>query len=79
MHHSYSSSLSPFQAKTGMPIAAIARRRLGRGSRRCLHELQRTLAPSCLKVSISTPVRTLMWRHPMTDDPARRGSGEKKP
>ena len=24
MHHSYSSSLSPFQAKTGMPQAAIA-------------------------------------------------------
>jgi hypothetical protein len=24
MHHSYSSSLSPFQAKTGMPRAAIA-------------------------------------------------------
>jgi hypothetical protein len=35
--------------------------------------------PSCIKVLISTAIRIVTWKHPITDDPARRGSGEKKP
>ena len=46
MHHSYSSSLSPFQAKTGMPRAAIAAAAWS-WVEKMLHELQRTVAPRC--------------------------------
>ena len=46
MHHSYSSSVSPFQAKTGTPRAAIAAAAWS-WVEKMLHELQRTLAPRC--------------------------------
>ena len=46
MHHSYSSSVSPFQAKTGMPRAAIAAAAWS-WVEKMLHELQRTVAPRC--------------------------------
>ena len=46
MHHSYSSSLSPFQAKTGTPRAAIAAAAWS-WVEKMLHELQRTVAPRC--------------------------------
>jgi len=63
MHHSYSSSLSPFQAKTGTPDAAIAAAAWS-WVEKMLHELQRTMAPSCIKVSLSTPVWIVMCRQP---------------
>jgi hypothetical protein len=63
MHHSYSSSLSPFQAKTGMPRAAIAAAAWS-WVEKMLQELQRTVAPSCIKVSISTAVWIVMCRQP---------------
>jgi hypothetical protein len=55
MHHSYSSSVSPFQAKTGTPEAAIAAAAWS-WVEKMLHELQRTVAPRWRKVSISTAV-----------------------
>ena len=63
MHHSYSSSVSPFQAKTGMPAAAIAAAAWS-WVEKMLHELQRTLAPRCTRVSISTAVWIVMCRQP---------------
>ena len=69
MHHSYSSSLSPFQAKTGMPRAAIAAAAWS-WVEKMLHELQRTVAPRCIKVSISTAVWIVMCRQPTIRAPA---------
>jgi hypothetical protein len=63
MHHSYSSLLSPFQAKTGMPRAAIAAAAWS-WVEKMLHELQRTVAPRCIKVSINTAVLIVMCRQP---------------
>src|SRR5208282_4891481 len=71
MHHSYSSSLSPFQAKTGMPRAAIAAAAWS-WVEKMLHELQRTVAPRCIKVSINTAVWIVMCRQPTTRAPASR-------
>ena len=48
MHHSYSSSVSPFQANTGTPRAAIAAAAWS-WVEKMLHELQRTVAPSSLQ------------------------------
>jgi hypothetical protein len=42
MHDSHSSSVSPFQTKTGTPVAAAA----WSWVEKMLHELQRTVAPS---------------------------------
>jgi hypothetical protein len=69
MHHSYSSSVSPFQAKTGMPRAAIAAAAWS-WVEKMLHELQRTVAPRCIKVSISTAVWIVMCRQPTIRAPA---------
>ena len=63
MHHSYSSSLSPFQAKTGMPLAAIAAAAWS-CVEKMLHDDQRTVAPSSISVSISTAVWIVMCRQP---------------
>src|SRR6516162_9146681 len=68
MHHSYSSSLSPFQAKTGIPLAAIADAAWS-WVEKMLHELQRIVAPSCIRVSISTAVWIVMCRQPTTRAP----------
>ena len=75
VHHQYSSSVSPFQAKTGTPCGPRAcrrgrrrpRRRRGPGSRRCCTSTQRTSAPSAVSVSISTAVWIVMCSEP--DDP----------
>ena len=45
VHHQYSSSVSPFQANTGMPAAAIAAAAWS-WVEKMLHEAQRTSAPS---------------------------------
>src|SRR5260221_4906098 len=63
MHHSYSSSVSPFQAKTGTPLAAIAAAAWS-WVEKMLHELQRTVAPRCTNDSISTAVWIVMCRQP---------------
>ncbi len=59
VHHQYSSSVSPFQAKTGMPASAIAAAAWS-CVEKMLHEHQRTSAPSAIRVSISTAVCTVM-------------------
>ena len=59
MHHQYSSSVSPFQAKTGIPAAAIAAAAWS-WVEKMLHEAQRTSAPSATRVSIRTAVCTVM-------------------
>ena len=71
MHHSYSSSVSPFQAKTGMPRAAIAAAAWS-WVEKMLHELQRTVAPRCISVSISTAVWIVMCRQPTMRAPVKR-------
>ena len=68
MHHQYSSSVSPFQAKTGMPAAAIAAAAWS-CVEKMLHEHQRTSAPSATSVSISTAVCTVMWSEPVMRAP----------
>merc|ERR1719507_2325388 len=56
VHHQYSGSVSPFQAKT-VEVPALA---MAAAAWSCvlkmLHDAQRTLAPKCAKVSMSTPV-----------------------
>ncbi len=63
MHHSYSSSVSPFQANTGMPAAAMAAAAWS-WVEKMLQLDQRTSAPSATRVSISTPVWMVMWMQP---------------
>ena len=69
-HHQYSSSVSPFQAKTGMPAAAMAAAAWS-WVEKMLQEDQRTSAPSSTSVSISTAVWMVMCRQPATRAPAR--------
>ena len=71
MHHQYSSSVSPFQANTGTPAAAIAAAAWS-WVEKMLQEAQRTSAPSATSVSISTAVWTVMCSEP--GDP---GAGER--
>ena len=68
MHHQYSSSVSPFQAKTGMPAAAMAAAAWS-WVEKMLHDTQRTSAPSAVSVSISTAVCTVMCSEPMMRAP----------
>ena len=70
IHHSYSSSVSPFQAKTGMPAAAMAAAAWS-WVEKMLQEDHRTSAPSSTRVSISTPVWIVMWMQPSIFAPAR--------
>ena len=69
MHHQYSSSVSPFQAKTGhaggLAIAAAA----WSWVEKMLHEHQRTSAPSATSVSISTAVWMVMCSEPVMRAP----------
>ncbi len=51
----YSSRVSPFQANTGVPVAAIAAAAWS-WVEKILHEAQRTSAPRAFRVSISTAV-----------------------
>ena len=80
VHHQYSSSVSPFQAKTGIPLGLAAVPPVsGRPTttaaaawswvEKMLHETQRTSAPSSASVSIRTAVWTVMWRLPMIRSP----------
>jgi len=70
VHHQYSSRDSPFQAKTGTPVAAMAAAAWS-WVEKMLHEAQRTSAPSSTRVSMSTAVCTVMWRLPVMRAPAR--------
>ena len=68
MHHQYSSSVSPFQAKTGMPASAIAAAAWS-WVEKMLQEHQRTSAPSATSVSISTAVWIVMCSEPVMRAP----------
>merc|ERR1719456_1842697 len=60
VHHQYSASVSPFQAKTvEVPALAMAAAAWS-WVLKILHEHQRTLAPSAANVSIRTPVWIVM-------------------
>ena len=72
MHHQYSGSVSPFQAKTGTPCRS-SRVPFGPTTtaaaasswvEKMLQEAQRTSAPSAVRVSISTAVCTVMCSEP---------------
>ena len=69
MHHQNSSSVSPFQANTGTPAAAIAAAAWS-WVEKMLHDDHRTVAPSACRVSISTAVCTVMCRQPTMRAPA---------
>ena len=64
VHHQYSSSVSPFQAKTGIPAAAMAAAAWS-WVEKMLQLAQRTSAPSAVSVSISTAVWMVMCREPV--------------
>ena len=78
VHHQYSSSVSPFQAKTGTPcgfsgvpfgptaMAAAA----WSWVEKMLQDTQRTSAPSATRVSIRTAVCTVMCSEPVIRAPA---------
>jgi hypothetical protein len=55
IHQLYSSSDSPFQAKTGTPVAAIAAAAWS-WVEKMLHEDQETWAPRAVRVSMRTAV-----------------------
>jgi hypothetical protein len=63
MHHTYSSSVSPFQAKTGMSPAAIAAAAWS-CVEKMLQEVQVTSAPRATSVSMRTAVWMVMCRQP---------------
>ena len=69
VHHQYSSSVSPFQANTGMPAAAIAAAAWS-CVEKMLHDAQRTSAPRLCRVSMSTAVWMVMCSEPVTRTPA---------
>ena len=72
MHHQYSSSVSPFQAKTGTPCGSstvpfgptTTAAAAWSWVEKMLHEAQRTSAPSATRVSIRTAVWIVMWSEP---------------
>ena len=73
MHHQYSSSVSPFQAKTGTPCGSstvpfgptTAAAAAWSWVEKMLQLTQRTSAPSSTRVSISTAVWIVMCSEPM--------------
>ena len=76
VHHQYSSSVSPFQAKTGVPLGSsgvppdsglptTTAAAAWSCVEKMLHDTQRTSAPSSTSVSIKTAVWIVMWRLPM--------------
>ena len=65
----YSSSDSPFQANTGVPVAAIAAAAWS-WVEKMLHDAQRTSAPMSFSVSISTAVWMVMCSEPVTRTPS---------
>ena len=78
VHHQYSGSVSPFQAKTGVPAGASTVPSLPTTTaaaawswvEKMLQETQRTSAPSATRVSIRTAVCTVMCREPAMRAPA---------
>ncbi len=66
----YSSSVSPFHAKTGMPAAAIAAAAWS-WVEKMLQLAQRTSAPSSTSVSMSTAVWIVMCNEPVMRAPVR--------
>jgi hypothetical protein len=56
MHHWYSSSVSPFQAKTGTPVAAMAAAAWS-WVEKMLHDDQVTWAPRAVRVSMRTALQ----------------------
>ena len=68
VHHQYSSSVSPFQANTGIPASAIAA-----AAWSCVEKMlqlaQRTSAPRAARVSIRTAVCTVMCSDPVMRAP----------
>ena len=70
MHHQYSSSVSPFHANTGTPVAAMAAAAWS-WVEKMLHDAHRTWAPSAVSVSISTAVWIVMCNEPAMRAPAR--------
>ena len=76
--HQYSSSVSPFQANTGVPdgasIVPLGPTATAAAAwswvEKMLHETQRTSAPSTTRVSISTAVCTVMCSEPAMRAPA---------
>src|SRR5258708_5516977 len=60
----YSSRVSPFQAKTGVPVRAMAAAAWS-WVEKMLHEAQRTSAPSSLSVSMRTAVWIVMCSEPV--------------
>ncbi len=80
VHHQYSSSVSPFQAKTGTPAGASTRSRRPTATaaaasswvEKMLQLAQRTCAPSATRVSMSTAVCTVMCSDPAMRAPFER-------
>jgi hypothetical protein len=64
IHHKYSSSVSPFQAKTGIPALAIAAAAWS-CVENILQEDHLTSAPKATSVYISTAVWIVMCKHPI--------------
>merc|ERR1719201_1665834 len=75
VHHQYSSSVSPFHAKT----LAVPARTMPEAAWSCvekmLHDTQRMSAPSCSSVSMSTPVWIVMCSEPAMRTPASGCAG----
>ena len=79
VHHQYSSSVSPFQAKTGTPFgsATVPSGPTATAAaawswvEKMLQLTQRTWAPSAVSVSMSTAVWMVMWSEPVMRAPAR--------
>ena len=77
MHHQYSSSVSPFHAKIGMPFGSSGVPSLPTTTaaaawscvEKMLHEHQRTSAPSAVSVSMSTAVWIVMCSEPVMRAP----------
>ena len=78
VHHQYSWSVSPFQAKTGTPLGASGvpprPTTIAAAAWSCvekmLQEAHRTSAPRSTRVSMSTAVCTVICREPATLSPA---------
>ena len=79
VHHQYSSSVSPFQAKTGVPCGSsgvpFGPTTTAAAAWSCvekmLHDAQRTSAPRATRVSMRTPVWIVMWSEPVMRAPLR--------
>ena len=77
VHHQYSSSVSPFQAKTATPFGSSGvpsgPTTTAAAAWSCVEKMlqlaQRTSAPRATRVSISTAVCTVMWSEPVIRAP----------